>query len=158
MNEIATLECGEIKVSAPLPRIERLIAGLFHADEQTLAAKTVSGVVLHEGEVYAGLVFDAETGDPSHHLVLLPGEVTGNWQQSLDWAQSIGGHLPTRQEQAFLRAQLNRLFEPAWYWSGEQYSSDYAWVQDFYDGSTDYGRKDYEARARAVRRVAYSPL
>ncbi|TRO21985.1 DUF1566 domain-containing protein [Ectopseudomonas mendocina] len=48
-------------------------------------------------------------------------------------------------------------FEDAWYWSSTQYSPFYAWDQDFDDGGQYDGRKDYELRARAVRRFKVTP-
>jgi len=155
--QIATLECGDVKLSAPLHRIEKLIASLF-AEPAVTEVRTVIGVLLHEGEDYAGLVFDAETGEPSHHLILLPGEFKGGWQQALDWAASIGGELPTRQEQSFLFAQLKRLFSGDWHWSCAQYSSDYAWAQNFSTGYQGSITKDHGYCAVAVRRVAYSSI
>jgi hypothetical protein len=155
--QIATLECGDVKLSAPLHRIEKLIASLF-AEPAVTEVRTVIGVLLHEGEDYAGLVFDAETGEPSHHLILLPGEFKGGWQQALDWAASIGGELPTRQEQSFLFAQLKRLFSGDWHWSCAQCSSGVAWAQ-YFRGGTQHGVfKVTSSRARAVRRVAYSSI
>jgi len=46
-------------------------------------------------------------------------------------------------------------FEPTWYWSSTQHASGsaYAWMQLFDDGLQSYGHKDYEIRARAVRRL-----
>ena len=46
-------------------------------------------------------------------------------------------------------------FEEAWYWSSTQGAagSDYAWYQHFSDGSQINYVKDYELRARAVRRL-----
>jgi hypothetical protein len=45
--------------------------------------------------------------------------------------------------------------EPAWYWSSTQYaaSPSDAWVQIFGNGIQGNGRKSYEGRARAVRRL-----
>ena len=114
-----------------------------------------ASILLQPGEVYAGLVLDAE-GCISHHLVLLPGEAEDvNWQAAIDWATSIGGVLPTRQEQALLYANRKGDFQPRWYWSAESHEDDgsYAWNQYFYDGTQDSSHKSYEGRARAVRRV-----
>lgn len=111
-------------------------------------------IELKSGEHYAGIALDAE-GPPSHHLILLPGDVDITWSKAHEWAASIGGELPTRQEQALLFANLKGKFEPAYYWSNEQHASDtaYAWSQHFINGYQSYGFKGSELRARAVRRV-----
>jgi hypothetical protein len=44
-------------------------------------------------------------------------------------------------------------FEPEWYGSSTQYSRNSAYGQYFDFGSQGYGDKDYEGRARAVRRL-----
>lgn len=45
-------------------------------------------------------------------------------------------------------------FEESLYWTSTRHvaDKDWAWYQDFYDGSQDYDDTDYELRARAVRR------
>jgi hypothetical protein len=96
---------------------------------------------------------DPATGSPSHHLILLPGEaVDVTWQQAKDWAASVRGELPTRQEQALLYANVKREFQPRWHWSGEQCSDSDAWGQGFSYGNQGDDNKSYEGRARAVRR------
>ena len=118
-------------------------------------ATTITLPDLAQGEVYAGIALN-EDGTPSHHLILLEGEaISGNWQTQMDWAKSIGGELPTRQEQALLYANSKQQFKPAWYWSSEQHSSEsgWAWCQDFHHGTQGSYRKTGELRARAVRRL-----
>lgn len=46
-------------------------------------------------------------------------------------------------------------FDRDWYWSSTQHAdaSGSAWSQHFYDGTQNWGGKDGELRARAVRRV-----
>ena len=109
---------------------------------------------LAEGETYAGLIL-AEDGSPAHHLVLLPGDNDdATWAEQTAWAESIGGELPSRQEQSLLFANCKQHFESAWYWSGEQHASasSFAWSQGFYDGYQYDSGKSAELRARAVRR------
>lgn len=146
MAKTATLQIGETTISVPLKKILKAIIEDVAIDDGHSLPK------LAEGEAYAGIVFDAETGKPSHHLILLPGEFTGTWEQAKAWAESIGGELPTRQEQSFLFAQLKRLFQPKWHWSCDEHSSGYAWIQDVSDGYQGYGGKYYGNLARAVRR------
>ncbi|BAK75782.1 hypothetical protein NH8B_0950 [Pseudogulbenkiania sp. NH8B] len=43
-------------------------------------------------------------------------------------------------------------FNPRWYWASTQFSPDYAWGQTFDDGYQNVDHKDYQCRARAVRR------
>jgi hypothetical protein len=128
-----------------------MIAKLAAAKPLDLPA---TAVVLADGERYAGLLLDSE-GQPSHHLVLLPGEKENfNWKDALDWAASIGGDLPSRNEQAILFGNLKSQFQPKWYWSNQAHETDgsYAWFQGFYDGDQIFTHKSYEGRARAVRR------
>ncbi|MCY0854286.1 DUF1566 domain-containing protein [Cupriavidus sp. D39] len=110
---------------------------------------------LAAGELYAGLILGKD-GAPDHHLILLPDSAEDvTWEQAKEWAAAAGGELPTRREQSLLFANLKEEFESAWYWSGEQYAgpSNYAWLQNFSVGAQYYGRKSYEFRARAVRRL-----
>lgn len=46
-------------------------------------------------------------------------------------------------------------FVDTWYWSSTQYAGheSFAWFQTFSYGDQDFGPKDYELRARAVRRL-----
>ena len=112
-------------------------------------------IELRQGERYAGLILN-DQGKPSHHLVLLPGEAEDKtWEQALAWAAEQGGELPTRAEQSLLFANLKGEFQDAYYWSGQAHetNSSWAWFQYFTDGYQYYGPKDYEFRARAVRRL-----
>lgn len=109
-----------------------------------------------EGEVYAGLSRDRDTGT-WHHVVLLPSlpDKDLNWQEAIDWARSMGGELPTRWESALLYANCRQTIDTNyWYWTASPYAGDerYAWCQYFDDGCQDY-RQDTHFRARAVRRV-----
>lgn len=109
---------------------------------------------LNAGELYAGLVI--ADGKPTHHLVLLPGELEkATWEKAKAWAAEQGGELPTRREQALLFANAPEAFQRDWYWSGEQHAADpdYAWCQDFSHGYQYDNLILSELRARAVRRV-----
>ncbi len=107
------------------------------------------------GGVYAGVARGVDgTGD--HHLIVLdqaPDEI--KWQAAINWAESVGGVLPTRRELALCYANVPELFEKTWYWTSEQYAGveASAWFQGFGSGSQNYGRKGLELRARAVRRL-----
>jgi hypothetical protein len=115
-------------------------------------------ITLQPGEHYAGIIVGKED-EPSHHLILLPGEAESvTWKGSKDWAAEIGGELPTRREQSLLFANLHDQFQSAWYWSCEEHASDSAcaWIQDFGSGYQGNDRKGSEFRARAVRRLPIS--
>ena len=112
---------------------------------------------LNEDEHYAGIVIDSATGQPTHHLILLPQqpETRLTWDEALTWAASIGVELPTRQESALLYANLKPAFDPTWYWTGEQHVSyaSHAWDQYFGNGDQYYYGKGCKGRVRAIRRV-----
>ena len=136
--------------------IQALLATAAHTGPQLLQLHGLT-IELQPGEHYAGLVLHAATGTPLHHLVLLPGDRDDiTWADAGAWAESIGGTLPTRQEQAQLYANLKRCFEGSWYWSSETHEEDgsYAWSQYFDGGGRSLSHKSYEGRARAVRRLA----
>ena len=115
---------------------------------------------LNPGEQYAGLIVGKD-GEPSYHLVLLPGEAEEiTFTDANEWARRRQGgeyeaSLPTRREQALLYANLKEQFQPAWYWSSEEHASDagYAWSQYFGYGYQDYCLQLSQLRARAVRRL-----
>ena len=101
---------------------------------------------LQDGETYAGLSRDPETG-AWHHLILLPvlsGDL--NWQGAIDWARSVGGELPTRFESALLYANArDKIDTDYWYWTATQFAGGdaYAWFQGFLNGNQLSDRKDY---------------
>ena len=116
-----------------------------------------------EGSSYAGIARGVD-GAPDYHLALLADKPDGplNWKAALAWAESIGAHVPTRDESAHLYAYLRDQFEQRyWHWTATQYSSNDAWYQTFSTGYQDYYGKESEARARAVRRLplqSFNPL
>ena len=115
--------------------------------------KTITLPELKSGETYAGIVIDDK--GLMHHLILLDGDADdAPHQEQLDWAKSIGGELPTRQEQALLYANCKSQFKSDWYWSADLYASDsgYAWYQIFGHGYQDINGIGLKLRARAVRR------
>jgi hypothetical protein len=115
--------------------------------------KTITLPELKAGETYAGLVIDDKGS--MHHLILLDGDADdAPHQEQLDWAKSIGGELPTRQEQALLYANCKSQFKRDWYWSADLSASDsgFAWSQGFNIGTQYYDGLGIKLRARAVRR------
>jgi hypothetical protein len=63
-------------------------------------------------------------------------------------------HIPSIRDLSLARANVPEAFARDWYWSSTQYSADYAWCQDFDGGDQSSLGKDYELRARAVRRFS----
>ena len=112
-------------------------------------------IELQPGEHYAGAVLD-ENGEYQHHLILMAQCPTGklSWQAATDWAKSVGGYLPFRQEQALLYANCKPHLKPDWYWSCEVHKDDAssAWYCSFGIGIQNSSRKSYEGSAVAVRR------
>lgn len=109
---------------------------------------------LAEGERYIGSIGNA--AGEAYHLILLPGDnddADHATQQA--WAESIGGDLPDRVEQAMLYATAKDAFKEDWYWSNQTHAaaSGYAWFQYFYYGNQDGLHKSAQLRARAVRRL-----
>lgn len=113
-------------------------------------------IELQPDERYAGAVLD-EFGHLMHHLVLMAprSENKLKWQSACDWAESMGGDLPDRQEQALLYANCKPHLKPEWHWSSETHEDDasYAWGCNFSYGCQGNHRKSYRGAAVLVRRV-----
>ena len=111
---------------------------------------------LRAGERYAGAVLD-EDGDHLHHLVLRAERPAGkvNWQAAMDWAKSVGGTLPSRQESSLLFANCKPHLDPSWHWSSETHEDDasYAWYCGFGTGRAFSAHKSYKGSAVAVRLI-----
>ena len=92
---------------------------------------------LQPGEHYAGAVLGPD-GKHLHHLVLMAQRPDSKltWQSAMDWATSVGGALPTRQEQALLFANCKPHLKPDWHWSSESHADNasYAWGCTFSSG------------------------
>ena len=121
---------------------------------------------LLEGESYGGYLFGDDVDTGGHHVILLPGELANDdWDESLEWARSESGTLPSQQEwrgelpsqreQSLLRANLPKEFQPTVYWSNEVNKNDSSFARCQYFGTGfQYGtRKSARLRARRVRRV-----
>jgi hypothetical protein len=111
---------------------------------------------LAPGEHYAGAVLDAN-GQHMHHLVLMAAKPESDlaWKAALEWAEEVGGALPTRQEQALLFANCKPHLTPRWHWSCEEHEEEasFAWSCYFNLGDQLTNHKSYEGSAVAVRRV-----
>jgi hypothetical protein len=141
---------------AILAALSKTIGPQFQADDEPTTTAAVTTPNLQAGEHYAGVVLD-ESGNVKHHLVLMAARPDKKlaWEESHAWATSIGGVLPTRQEQSLLFANCKPHLKAEWHWSSETYESDasYAWVC-YFNGGSQYGtHKSYEGSAVAVRRA-----
>jgi hypothetical protein len=116
-------------------------------------------IKLEPGEYYAGTVLDAD-GNHMHDLVLMPQRHGKrlDWKAALEWAEEIGGALPTRQEQSLIFANCKPHLEGVYHWSCEEYEGDAscAWGCFFLVGSQYYFRKHHELAAVAVRLIPLS--
>lgn len=147
---IAKFECPNFKIEGEVDVVKQIVNLIA---PNTSPSGRYQYQNLKEGEKYAGIILDEETGLPSHHLILLPGEAEDlNWRQAKEWAKEQGGELPMRHEQSLLYANLKKNFKGTWYWSAEQYSGSAAWAQDFDDGGHGGLTKGAPIRVRAIRR------
>jgi hypothetical protein len=121
----------------------------------------IGAEVAELGGVFAGVARGVNS-EPDYYLIVGPeASGTADWNTSKAWAAGITHlgfndfELPRRKEQALLFANVPELFQKEWYWSSEQHAvvGSFAWMQNFYDGHQNDGRKDFNGRARAVRRV-----
>jgi len=150
-QESVTLEVGGAQLTVST---KELFRAWF---EKHIFGVTLNGIQMPElraGEKWAGIYLD-ENGKAVHHVILLPGfRESINWKDAVEWAESIGGVLPDRCEQALLYAFMKAEFKPVWHWSSEQHvaASDCAWLQTFDDGYQNDDLKISKFSARAVRR------
>lgn len=150
MSEV-TLELVQTRQAELAQLIEQLTRQPIARTQISLPAATIT---LEPGEHYAGAVLDAQ-GQIKHHLVLMAAKPDGelDWQAAMDWAATVGGSLPTRQEQALLFANCKPHLEAAWHWSCETEGSSYAWGCYFYNGHQGCSYRSGEGCAVAVRRL-----
>lgn len=116
---------------------------------------TTSTPALRPGERIGGIVLN-EAGEYQHHLVLLPArpEAGLTWQAAKNWAASVGGELPTPQEQSLLFAHCKDHLPEALCWSNKEAAdASYAWLCNFNDGYQNSNHKSFEGSAVAVRRL-----
>jgi len=155
-NELITLEIGEAKLTASK---RELFMAWFERNitpkPLEFYTKLAGGIPkLNEGEIYVGAV--TSTDGITTHTILLPGDLEDKtWNESMEWAKSLGGDLPDRVEQAMLFKYFKNEFKERAYWSNTQHAvyDSYAWCQNFYYGNQGYNDKYSKLRARAVRRL-----
>ena len=141
-------------IKAKQAELEKLIEQ-FQAQATVIEIKERT-IKLHPGEHYAGAVLDAD-GNHLHDLVLMPQRHGKHltWKAALDWAEEVGGALPTRQEQSLIFANCKPHLEGVYHWSCEEYegNASYAWSCYFDNGNQILDHKGNEVSAVAVRRV-----
>jgi len=147
-----TIEAIEAKQSELDKLIQQFKAQSAPDREIEIDGRTIT---LGAGELYAGPVLDAD-GNHMHDLVVLaarPGKRL-DWKAALEWAEDVGGALPTRQEQALIFANCKPHLEGAYHWSCEEYeeNASYAWSCYFSYGGQRLDHKANELAAVAVRR------
>ena len=155
MTTTITLE----SIKAEHAKLADLIAAFEKQQEPPALYFPEATINLAPGEHYAGII-TGKDGEPSYHLVLLPGQADDiTWEKAMEWASKQGGDsvasLPTRREQALLYANLKEEFEERAYWSCEAHESEsgWAWSQYFGYGVQTTHDRILELRARAVRRL-----
>jgi hypothetical protein len=155
MTTTITLE----SIKAEHAKLADMIASFEKQQESSALFFPEATIDLAPGEHYAGIIVGKD-GDPSYHLVLLPGQADDiTWEKAMAWASEQGVEniisLPTRREQALLFANLKEQFEERAYWSCEAHEteSSWAWFQSFGYGGQRFTSRFIELRARAVRRL-----
>jgi hypothetical protein len=139
--------------------LERLNGSAYPVNLRGVAVPRIGAVWEGEGGVYAGIARGRD-GAPDYHLIVGPEfDGTLDWEKACVWPKSVivDGHtdfaLWFRKEQSLSFANVGDLFKPEYYWSCEQFSSYYAYVQGFYNGFQGYYGKGSFCRARSVRRI-----
>ena len=158
LTESVTFNVGEAEITIDKTALFRAWLMKTIGVEAPASRSPLAIPELNPGERYVGAIISAD-GTKREHIILLPGELgSANWKDAMEWAKSNGGDLPNRCESALLFATLKDEFKSEWHWTNEGHasSSDYAWLQDFDDGSQNGYRKSDEGRARAVRRLKIS--
>ena len=72
-------------IEAEHQRLGEMIQAL---KQQRAYPLTVQAPALADGEIHIGTLISAN-GQRCEHLILLPGEFEGGWQESLAWAESV---------------------------------------------------------------------
>lgn len=166
---VATLGNTQVKVAGDQAARDFIAKVIAPNSPPTITIKTVGRVkrlapaigAQWEGGIYAGIMRGRD-GAPDYYLIVgdeLTGKGGMSWNAAMAlFSQSGKGEdwsLPFRKEQALCFANVPELFEQKAYWSCEPYAGGdaSAWYQSFHLGTQSHWRKDYEFRARAVRRI-----
>lgn len=157
MTEITlqAVRAKQIELSTEQTKLAAMVAALMNQVCTTVSVDAID-IGLRDGEHYAGAVLD-EDGEVLHHLVLMAEKPDSRltWQAAMEWAVSIDGVLPTRQEQALLFANCKAHLVADWHWSSQTHETNAscAWGCYFTSGSQYGNGKSYAGCARAVRRL-----
>lgn len=142
-------------VRAKQTELATMIAALMNQTCTTVSVEAFE-IGLRDGEHYAGTVLDRD-GELMHHLVLMAEKPDArlDWQAAKDWATSVGGELPTRQEASLIFANCKPHLEASWHWTSEEHTNaSYAWDCHFINSNQTSTAKSSAGSARAVRRLA----
>ena len=152
---LQAVRAKQIELSTEQTKLAAMVAALMNQVCTTVSVDAIN-ISLRDGEHYAGAVLD-EDGELMHHLVLMAEKPDSRltWQAAMDWAASVGGVLPTRQEQALLFANCKPHVDAEWHWSSQTHETNAscAWYCGFHGGSQNYGGESSAGCARAVRRL-----
>ena len=115
MTEV-TLELVQAKQAELAQLVASLQQRAIAAPPSVLLSVPAIDIELQAGEHYAGAVLD-DDGAIVHHLVLMAAKPSTSlvWQAALEWAEQVGGALPTRQEQALLFANCKPHLVGRWH-------------------------------------------
>lgn len=114
---------------------------------------------LRNGERAIGTIVSTD-GGLCNWLILLPDESeAAGWRAQMDWAASIGGHLPGPTEFALLADAMPALSETGWLWTRKchSYLATYAHALHFASGVTHPYYYFCRFPARAVRSEQVAP-
>ena len=115
---------------------------------------------LRDGEHNAGLMLD-EHGKPEYWLIEAPmPDDSMNWNKFKKWADKLGYRVASKRDGRLMAAnKYAGLPTIGAFWLEEcDSSSDFAYIQHFYNGTQDSDCKSRKYRARAVRRVPAKEL
>lgn len=124
----------------------------------TSLTDTVSLIDLPEvGQPLGNGIFAGLTTHAGQHcaIVLLADKPPTRlpWRKAMDWAESVGGQLPTRPMAAQLFAAVRTHLDPSWHWTADMDGASYAWSCYFTNGHQFSHHKSAEGGARAVRLI-----
>jgi hypothetical protein len=115
---------------------------------------------LEIGDDYAGgIVFYLDGNGGGKVCAKSHTESAGEWDEAINFATDLvdsgfdDWYLPTRNELELVYNQIADLgnFQPSYYWSSSEYSSNTAWSVGFNDGNTDSNLKHHAGRFRVIR-------
>jgi hypothetical protein len=107
-----------------------------------------------EGGIFAGIGADFLC-KKSQQIILLHDEFNGTWQKCKEWAEGLGGVLPSKRYAAILWANISLCFNKQWHWTAEEFSKDYhyAWMQNYAYGYQVQAQKENFLFARAIKLI-----